>query len=109
MKRSRLNRMSKKRRSEIPQRRAVVAAVLDRDGHECQAKALIPDVKCWGPLDCHELIPRGCGGDYLDPSNCKAICRGHHSHITDHPAEAYELGLLRRRGDDRMQEVMGEK
>ena len=95
MKRSRLNPMSAKRRSEIPQRRAVVAAVLERDGHECRAKASVPDVKCFGDLIAHELIPRGEGGDYLDPLHCLCVCWGHNSWIHDHSKEAYELGLLK--------------
>ena len=48
-------------------------------------------------VDCHELLSRGRGGSILDESNIITCCRACHSWITDHPAEATKLGLLKSR------------
>jgi hypothetical protein len=32
-------------------------------------------------------------GGHLDPDNCIALCRQHHSYVTDHPAKARIAGL----------------
>lgn len=42
----------------------------------------------------HEVKTRGRGGSILDPDNCRALCHPCHSWVTDHPAEAHELGLV---------------
>ena len=94
---TRLNVMSNKRRAELGIRRRVREEVLERDAYKCVAKHLVEDVECWGPLDVDELLPRGRGGDWLDPDNCQVLCRAHHDWKHLHPSEAVSLGLTRSR------------
>lgn len=94
-----LRQVSTKRRDEQQQRRQVVAEVIARD-RVCTAATLVPDVHCYGPLDVHEMIQRSLWrAGYLDPSNCRAVCRAHHEWIDDHITEAHELGLLKHSWD----------
>ncbi len=77
-------------------RGAVVDFVRARD-KTCQAGALLVDdapVACGGPLDVHELKPRGRGGNATNPLNCLVVCRRHHDVLHRHPDEAHEAGLL---------------
>ena len=86
--------VSSRRKREKPQRDAVRAAVLERDGYECQAAGLVLHVACWGPLDVHEPIPRSAWpGVHLLPDRATSICRGHHCWVDANPAEAHALGL----------------
>ena len=48
-------------------------------------------------VDCHERLSRARGGSILDESNIITCCRACHTWITDHPAEATKLGLLKSR------------
>lgn len=77
-------------------RREVVDAARDRDKNRCQAEHLVDEIRCGGPLDPHEIIPRSAwpAGD-LDLDNVTIVCRRHHDWIDDHPAGAHELGLHR--------------
>ena len=85
--------LSTRRRQEKPQRDAVRAQVLERDGG-CTAARLVPHVACGGPLDCHEVIPRSAwAAGYLVESNTRMVCRRHHSWIGDHVADAHAAGL----------------
>ena len=90
----RLNNMSEKRKSELAERRHVREEVHARDGG-CVAIHLVPQVKCWGPLDVDEIKPKGIGGDWLDPDNCQVLCRAHHDWKHQNILEAKELGLFR--------------
>ena len=47
--------------------------------------------------DAHEILSRARGGSILDEKNILMLCRFHHSWITDHPAEATTMGLLKSR------------
>lgn len=90
-----LNRVSKTKRTARPGvPKDVLEAVVRRDGG-CVARALIPSVFCWGRLDPHHLVRRSQGGPDT-ATNLKTLCRAHHSYVHDHPAEAYDLDLLRR-------------
>lgn len=83
-----------------------------RDQHQCQFYAFNPcrlhflgaielthsvsdhPVRCGGPLDAHEIIPRSVWPDgELVASNIIVVCRIHHAWIGDHPKWAHELGL----------------
>lgn len=97
MKRTRLEPVSAKRRVQSAERARVRVEVLARDGG-CRA-AELPQVPCgWipdrAPLEVHEVIPRGRGGDWLDVDNCVSLCPQSHDWVTEHPREATELGLL---------------
>lgn len=100
MKRSPLQRRTplKARRSHTftKARCAAVAAAAARDGYSCVARHLAPLVACGGPLDGHEPLTRGRGGDPLDVDNILTVCRSHHDHLHAHPAWAESVGLLKR-------------
>ena len=98
--------VSKKRAATLAERERVRAHVLERDGG-CVfwAQAWSTDqwlpgdlvgapVRCQGPLDVHEVIPRSAwAAGWLEVDNCTVLCRAHHEWVTDHPAEAHRLGL----------------
>jgi hypothetical protein len=85
---------SKKREAEAAERRRVVAEVGARDRWTCQAKNVVPEVPCIGPLDVHEIIPRSAWrAGYLVVDNCLIVCRSHHDWIGDNPDEAHARGL----------------
>lgn len=93
----RLPGRSTKRQAEADRRDQVRRDALHRAGHRCQAKDLVPEVRCWGPLDVDEIEGRGVNpGGHLDPDNVQVLCRGHHDWKHAHPARAEELGLRRR-------------
>lgn len=89
LKRARLNRVRKK----------IIAEIVGARGPVCEARELVPDVACAGPLDAHEVLTRGRGGSIVDPANIILICRFHHDFLTTHPAEAAALGLVRHSWD----------
>lgn len=89
-----MRRVSKKRAAIQRDRQATVQAVLARD-RGCRAALLVPDVKCWGPLDVHEILTRARGGSIIDEENCIVVCRRHHDWIGQWPARAAELGLTK--------------
>lgn len=94
--RRRLAPASPKRKAEAEQRRQVVQYVTARDGARCAAAELVPDVKCWGPLDPDEVCPRSAyPGGHLDPENVQLLCRMHHDWKHAHPDQARQLGLRR--------------
>jgi len=95
LKRSVVNKASKKRIEEGPRREEVRRIVIERDMGLCRAKFLVTYLSCSGPLDVDEVIPRGRGGDHLNPDNCQVLCRAHHRWKHDHPKEAEELGLTK--------------
>ena len=98
--RSTLPAMSRKRRSQMAERRRVVADVVARDGG-CILREVFPDAldgECGGPVDGHEVLPKGRGGDWLDRDNVIALCRAHHGYVHAHPAWAETVGLLKPSG-----------
>jgi hypothetical protein len=95
VKSTRLNFASSKTKNNIPKRQEVRRIVLERDMKLCRAKFLVESIACSGPLDIDEVIPRGRGGNYLDPDNCQVLCRAHHRWKHDNPAEAERLGLTK--------------
>lgn len=90
-----ISQVSKKTKSQAGQRAEVRRIVIERDMGLCQAKFLVTYLTCSGPLDVDEVIPRGRGGDHLNPDNCQVLCRAHHRWKHDHPKEAEELGLTK--------------
>lgn len=92
---TRLNFASNKTKNNASKRTEVRRIVHQRDMGLCQAKFLVASITCSGPLDIDEVIPRGRGGNYLDPDNCQVLCRAHHRWKHDNPAEAERLGLTK--------------
>jgi hypothetical protein len=85
---------SDRRKRERPTYRRMRAAVFERDGHACQAAALVPSVACWGPLDPQHVIPRSAwAGGRLVADNVLSVCRGHHEWIGANKTAAADLGL----------------
>lgn len=95
----------KNRRKRIPprsdkviallgERARVVDAAFDRDHGRCQAETRVPHVRCGGPLDPHEIIPRSVwvAGQYAI-DNVVMVCRAHHRWIDNHPHDAHAVGL----------------
>lgn len=94
--RKRLAPRSPKRIAEAEARDEVRTVVRARAGGRCEARHLVPSVKCWGPLDVDEIESRGTHpGSHLDPDLCQLLCRAHHDWKHAHPAAALELGLRR--------------
>ena len=90
-----INFQSKKTENNAEQRSEVRRIVMQRDMGLCRARFLVGSITCSGPLDIDEVIPRGRGGNYLDPNNCQVLCRAHHRWKHDNPAEAERLGLTK--------------
>lgn len=89
-----LRQRSTKRVAEDRQRSIVMRIVRERD-RDCRAAARVPDVRCAGPRDGHEIIPRSrWRAGFLEPSNVLLVCRAHHDWIHDNPIAARDLGLL---------------
>ena len=88
MRKTPLRAVSKKRRIVLRDRRKLVAAI--SEAHE----GYPPCARCSGPAqDLHEVLSRARGGSPADPENCIPLCRPCHSHVTEHPLEAKEMGL----------------
>ena len=85
MKRTPLRARSKKRASQMVQRRKLVAELLERFPW-C--------ARCyWNrSVDLHELKNRSQGGDFLDPEQIVTLCRECHQWVTENPAKAHEAG-----------------
>lgn len=63
-------------------------------GGRCEARLVVPEVTCWGPLDVDEVIPRGVRpGSHLEPEHVQVLCRAHHDWTHAHPQEAAARGL----------------
>lgn len=88
-----IRQQSKKRVAERSERERVVAAVKARAGGRCEARFMVPEVKCWGPMDVDEYVLRSAGGSHLDEENCQLLCRGHHDWKHAEPILAAERGL----------------
>lgn len=92
--RSGLSPESAKRKGDRAAYRRMKTAVYERDGHTCQAAALVPDVACGGPLDPQHVIPRSAwAGGRLVAENVLCVCRRHHDWIGSQKQAAADLGL----------------
>jgi 5-methylcytosine-specific restriction endonuclease McrA len=70
---------------------AVTRQAIADNGGRCAFA--IPDVCQGAAVDGHHLLPRSQGGTDTQ-ENCAALCRACHEYVTQHPAWAYERGLL---------------
>ncbi|GIV00869.1 MAG: hypothetical protein KatS3mg014_2521 [Actinomycetota bacterium] len=75
-------------------RPALRAFILRRDGR-C---LLAGRGGCAGPLEAHHIRKRSQGGRD-EERNLVALCALHNTWVEDHPAAAWELGLVARAGD----------
>lgn len=79
---------------ERPIRLDVRKETIMRAGGECEAKHIVPEVECWGPLDVDEITARGTNpGSHLNGNLTQALCRAHHNWKDHYPAEAERRGL----------------
>lgn len=94
--RSRLRPVSDKRRAQMIERR--------RNWHDaygerpdCAGRGTIPvcDTRPHPADDGHEVLSRARGGSITDPAGGLPLCRTGHTWVTEHPAEAEALGMLR--------------
>lgn len=92
--RRRIAPRSSKREAQRDERAAVVEAAYFRDGRDCVARVSVPQIRCGGRLDPHEVIPRSAWpGGALVLENVVTICRRHHDWVGDHPELAHDVGL----------------
>ena len=111
MKRTRLNPISRKRQRENVERRDNLERAWGPRPWSCylsyqQGKAVHPYSvnpviipACMGRVDGHELLKRSQGGSITDPSNMVPLCSRHNGWVEDEPDAAYDLGLVRKRGE----------
>ena len=92
MKRSRPKPMSQKRLAELPLRKKVREAVLERDEYLCQI-GLFPTCSRHA-TDVHEILTRARGGSTTDPDNCISLCRGCHRFITENTKWGEQHGFV---------------
>lgn len=116
MKRSgRIAARSQRALDALPERARVVDAAWERDRGTCRVVVLVREhlmgrlhatdnldeimaslraIRCGGPLDPHEVIPRSAwAAGYLVLHNVVMICRNHHDWVGDYPDAAHEVGL----------------
>lgn len=91
MKRSPLKRRSAKKKANDIEFAAVREVVLERD-RGCR---LPMRHRCIGDLHVHHITRRSQGGTN-DPWNLVALCAWAHLWVHEHPAQATEMGMLRR-------------
>jgi hypothetical protein len=94
LRRTPLNARSAKAQQVARARVPFKAGLIAERGATCEARELVPDVDCWGPLDAHERRRRSQGGDVLDGANVALVCRGHHEWIGGFPVAAHAVGLV---------------
>ena len=78
---------SKKREAIYRKRRPLVEQLL-AERPICERCGMNPSTEI------HEVVTRARGGSILDRANCRALCRGCHRWITEHPKQAHEEGLM---------------
>ena len=106
MKRTTIVPISKKRRAALPERKAVRAAALERDGG-CRFWAHAIDL----PRDIRDALPLACEGDYeaneiirhsqwkagwLVLENIVILCARHHRFVTENSDIACMCGLQKK-------------
>lgn len=103
MKRSRPKPVSDKRRAENVIRAAMLEEKYGPRGEwQCSFRMYLPPGEtpdpCFGEINGHELVKASAWrGGRLEPSNVVTLCNHHNGWIEDHPNEARELVLVRRR------------
>jgi hypothetical protein len=86
--------VSARRAAEATARAEVRETALSRAGYTCEARLLVPDLICRGPLDVDEICPRSAApGGHLDLANVQVLCRAHHDWKHANPERAHDLGL----------------
>ena len=94
MKRSRLKPRSKKMAAKYVERRKLVEKLL-KEHPQCEAQ--VPDVCTTRSVDVHEVLD--ARGTWVQ---CMAICRACHDFVGREVKQATEMGLRRRRYDNRI-------
>jgi len=93
MKRSSINRVSKKRKAQNAIRKILLADKYGPPAYwKCEIGPIIGDA-CFGPVNGHELLKRSRGGSITDLDNIMLACNYHNEWVESHPQEAHEMGL----------------
>lgn len=68
-----------------------------RAAERCQGVELLPAITCLGGPEVHHLKrrPHCTPAERVDPDNGRLLCTAHHNWVTEHPADAHDLGLHR--------------
>lgn len=102
LKRTPLNKRSKKRQKLYDEERKPLVARLLKERPWCEACQIFAGYDGKAVFvkrpsrDIHELVRRSQGGSITDEANCIAVCRPCHRRIGEYPQLAYELGLAKR-------------
>lgn len=100
VKRSPINKRSKKTEEKYIERREFVKRILSERPY-CQACKIfaahdgLAVFRQNQSQDVHELVRRSQGGSILDESNVLAVCRKCHMRIGNYPQLAFDLGLAK--------------
>lgn len=79
---------------ELRRERLLVVEFVARRDRGCRARLLVPEIRCAGPHDPHEIIPRSAWRQGIyDRDNVIEVCRAHHRWIDREVTRAHELGL----------------
>ena len=93
MKRTPIRKRSRKYEAMMRERRKLVARLLE-ERPECEAHLPV----CYGrSVDVHEILRRSQGGKPVGGADDEylCLCRPCHTWITEHPASARTLGLVK--------------
>lgn len=100
LKRTRLAPVSAQRKAENADEWPALKALVDaRDGDRCRIAAIIPEIRCGGPMTHHHVEPTGQGYPRIcDPELLLKTCEAHHTGpggIHDNTDRARKRGVLR--------------
>lgn len=87
--------MSDKKRRQLREEDKCREIIRRRSLDRCEACPRLHTGPVRRGTDKHEILTRARGGDPTDPNNCMWVDRLCHDWITEHPAEAAQLGLVR--------------
>jgi hypothetical protein len=95
VKRTPINKVSKKRQRENAQRRKVLIEKYGLpDTWRCELGSIIGSA-CHGPIHGHELLKRSRGGSITNPDNIMLACDYHNGWVELYPSIAEQLHLSR--------------
>jgi hypothetical protein len=103
MKRSRLRPVSKKRRAENVERKALME---EKFGPRENWRCAFPQIDngfglgCFGDVNGHEVLKRSRGGSVTDMTIVVLACQYHNDWVEENPRQAHRMGLAAHAWDD---------